>query len=1094
MNSRIKKILFIIGLFTSGSAISAELVPLYGNAWTYYSLGAGETLTSIFQAINMMVNSGGYKNLLMFLSIVAFFTWAMIGFFTGRPARVIGVLIMAALYNLLLFQTTMTIQVQDRVTGYTNVVQNVPAMVGLPAVFVSQMGDWLTTTTETAFALPSYDGLKLSNGASFNMAAEILKATNTPVVTNSNLRASSNVYFNDCMVSAIANGTITPGMLLNDTNLLDNVLVIAASNALITKHYDIVTGAQTYMTCADAYTALNTDIVNVTPQLLEDSASQAKKYFSAAGAGATYFTNAITSSYDWLSGGAALPSPADIVRQNAVMTLSSNAFTYSASASGGSPVISAIAMEQAKAQQESSWLAAIALFSELGPMLFVILSAFVVAMAPIIIIGAMIPRFGSTLAVSYVQIMIWLALWQPALSIINFIISVFEQNAIGDDLTSGIIMANGSIISAAAEKYILMGGFIGTLLPMFLFALVQKGTMGVTGFLESAAGSSAIKGAADTMSSGNMNLGNSKMDTNTANKFDTAQTISAGYNPPHVTAAAGAGTLTENAGGTEAILNNQRANSTVSTSSDAGISQRNTSTQSKQRQAGESLSSSTNNAFEAGHSSTTSGSKSTTGSLTNAFNLGSQSANENAATTSMALSQVSSSAATNQEARTLAAAAIVNGEMSLASLIPGGGALSKGLRGMAGKQGNGAAAEETISQMQDAVKSGDKNGASSMASRLMDLAGINVQAKGGLSFDSSLISRSARDQQATQQNQSGQRDSTGTSASSGIEGRVAFAANDVAAFSQGTKHTQAVGSMVAANTTFSDVSSRTSEASTGNSTNASQSVPQPMSLSQVADVGNNAATIRSMTPASNPSVTASNANSGPSAASINGSISALGGRASKDEGTLARNNDNFNGGVNQQIADNGSTATGINAGATDAAASQTQAIANGNELKTASNINAANSQSFQNQMHMNDVQSKLNHAEATAASVVPMALASKAGTGFIGMAVAGVAGGGSAILFGANEHGQNYLSEMGLQPVSVGGSTYQPVGYSQNDGVVYRNGDDMLTFNASGEPQKHEMAQDLMYKIDQSLGNPGKSAPPHGETHSPIDTVTDYFK
>lgn len=498
--------------------------------WTLYTIGAGPALYGLLMSIKAMVNSSSYVDMVLFVAVIGGLFTASAGIITARPARVFGAITMIGIVSWLAFNITADVQIQDNSSGYTNVVTGVPALVAVPASALSEVGQYLTEKVEQDFSLPGFSALELSQGGLFNMSAQVIRALHTPVINDMPLKATFNNFFNDCVIPAVANGSISITQLMNaspgnSTGSLIDLMSAAASQSIMTTEYlSLPNNTANTATCATVYPLIKSTLTTEYPNILTNTMGQAFQVYGATGAGASFFSNAITGGFTWLQGGTASPSPQDLVMQSAVMDLMQGGFTYAAAQTGSSPVVASINIDQAVNQQKSSWWAAGQLFAKLGPMFYVVLYVFVIGISPVIIAALFIPHFGLAMASSYFKILLWLAIWQPSFAILNYILALFEQNA-----STTIMHSSGTwsftthtVLNQAANDYVLVGGFLGSLLPFVLYGLVNQGSMAITGFLEAASAKGAASAAGTSMSSGNLSLGQRSIDNTSMNHYDSA--------------------------------------------------------------------------------------------------------------------------------------------------------------------------------------------------------------------------------------------------------------------------------------------------------------------------------------------------------------------------------------------------------------------------------------------------------------------------------------------------------------------------------------------------------------------------------------------
>src|SRR3546814_44174 len=121
-----------------------------------FTVGGGEYLVNVFNAVASWSGSGGYRGLIRVVMVMAF-TWALlVTAWNMDPRALLKWFMQATLMYMVVMVPTISVKVTDRTNpGVTAaVVDNVPVGLGLIAGFTSQIGDYLTRAAETVFAMP----------------------------------------------------------------------------------------------------------------------------------------------------------------------------------------------------------------------------------------------------------------------------------------------------------------------------------------------------------------------------------------------------------------------------------------------------------------------------------------------------------------------------------------------------------------------------------------------------------------------------------------------------------------------------------------------------------------------------------------------------------------------------------------------------------------------------------------------------------------------------------------------------------------------------------------------------------------------------
>lgn len=545
-------ILAMPGLASAGETIN----PLNGNAWTLYVFGNGDAIFHILQSIKLLMlpDSGdtGFNSLLMFLATLGFLVLAIqAGFDPGKNLmKMFTYILVVGCVHMTTMSITANIRIRDAVTDYDNVVPGVPALVGVPAALISEVGQWFTKTIETYYNIPSE--MTVSGGA-FNLFGRLMQESNEYVISNPELKKSLSAYVADCVVPAMAQGRMSASDLMTAPKMTD-ALAKATHNAIMTKYwpmgipsttgtgmsypatidwdadnYPVQGGLGAVIPCAGAWQHLSQDMTVHADELMAASARQ----WSKTGV-LIPFETAMSSAMAMASNGGAnafgnYSKPQGFILQQAMLNSMNGSFRSAAASIGNNEVMMAASIAQAEQSQKSSWFTAARVFTNMMGYVYTTLQAFIFAIVPIVIIALMVPGLGKSIFTNYSQILVWLTLWQPMLSIVNYLITLFGKAQIASslELAAGVTMQNKFIMTEQTNDLMLAAQFLGTSVPLLTWGLV-KGSLAFTEFISHGIGSSMAQQAGATAATGNMSMNNMSMDNASMNKFNTAMSSAVG--------------------------------------------------------------------------------------------------------------------------------------------------------------------------------------------------------------------------------------------------------------------------------------------------------------------------------------------------------------------------------------------------------------------------------------------------------------------------------------------------------------------------------------------------------------------------------------
>ena len=530
-----------LGALLAPATAFATINPVGQTAWTLWAFGNGNVIYNLLYSAKGLVSSGGYMELVGFLSLIAIVTASVVASTNALASKKLMATILGVWAFIAIgLQETANVVVNDPVTGYINVVPGVPALVAIPPAVISEAGYKLTQLLEQYYTLPN--DLTLSGGGGFDLANSLVNDETQVQVTSPYLRATVAAFTQNCIMPALASGRLSAAALVDSTALWTmNGQTGTLSQAEQSSFTPVYTGNSpggTVIPCGPggvgkpANGATSPTVTSSQyPSVTANNAYQyISDYFNTASPdwlANTASTFANTSTYSWLGtelasaeqwdfGTSLTQSTGETISQAAAVNLMKPAMRAAAVASGDSPLVTSLAVSQGQQSQVSSWATSAALFRDLAGYIFSVLQAFILGIAPIILAVVVIPGAGKRILLSYGQVLIWLALWDPTMSIINYIVALYAQGQLGPTLGSsgGFSMMNQSVITQMTSNMELAAGFLASTVPLITWGLV-KGGLAFTDFVVGAVGSSFATTAGAMAATGNVSMGNFSMGNTT---------------------------------------------------------------------------------------------------------------------------------------------------------------------------------------------------------------------------------------------------------------------------------------------------------------------------------------------------------------------------------------------------------------------------------------------------------------------------------------------------------------------------------------------------------------------------------------------------
>lgn len=551
--------------------------PGSADVWTIYGFGNSTAIHETLRSVANFCNSSLFNELMTFIAVSGMMVVGLTsGFNQATAKRLSGYIVGVALvsYGFTGWGSgplTVKVEVWDSVDGTWHITGDVPALVGLPAAVVSTAGWEVTKQIESSFMIP--DELKLSNGAPFNLAAALVNDASKARITDPNMSNALAYYVQDCFTTEVARGTLDATVLLKSTDFIKD---IAVSNQALMVNTTLaatggVDGISELVTCPEAYSRIKQRIDAVAA-----SSAGAAAFLNEASAWAsTPALNVVNTAADsvayWASKGAVTSGGSAMVKQAAVLSTFTNSYSTVAAATGNSDFLTTLSIEQAKSSQYNSWVVGAEMFNRVMGYVLAILQVFIYGLTPLVFMALLIPGIGPAMMKSFGQVLIWLALWQPLLAIVNFVVLSMQQADLNGVMGSGgggfgMTLSSIGFVTEKTANMRAAASLVGTMVPMLAWGMV-KGSIDMTKFLSSAAGEQFSASAASTLSTGNYSLNQASMDSFTANKSSISQNTDFGMGRA---VNGGVGTTKMELGGTNVVAGASGVSTNVTASGDVG--------------------------------------------------------------------------------------------------------------------------------------------------------------------------------------------------------------------------------------------------------------------------------------------------------------------------------------------------------------------------------------------------------------------------------------------------------------------------------------------------------------------------------------------
>ena len=498
-----------------------------------FTIGGGEYIVNIFNAVAAWTGSGGYASMIRVVMVMALIYVLLIVAFNQDWRAWMNWFIQSTLIYLCLMVPTVTVKVTDRINPglAPSVVANVPLGLGIIASFTSQMGDYLTREAETVFVSPSQLQYS-SNGIIYG--SRLLEATRQIRITDPEFAANINEHMKRCVFYDVLLGFKSMDTLAKSTDLWTDLGPGSQARAqqFITRN-GTGPGATTttdFQTCRDAYNNLTPQWTAFINDLRPKFAKTLYPNLSNAAADAKLVTDLpVTNQAFTGNASAAL----EIMRQNLAMNAFMQARDDMAGGTGASSIDS-FAATRADIQTRNTYSAIAQGAMKWVPVLNIVLTVVFYAMFPVIFPLFLFPRTGVDALKGYAVGFFYLAAWGPLYVVLHMILMDRGLAASNAMAAGGITLGNFAGIGAVNDETATLAGYMIAAVP-FLAAGMARGAMAIasqaTSFLgpsQNAAEQAAAEATTGNYAYGNASLANQTVNTQSRDQWSTAPNFSSG--------------------------------------------------------------------------------------------------------------------------------------------------------------------------------------------------------------------------------------------------------------------------------------------------------------------------------------------------------------------------------------------------------------------------------------------------------------------------------------------------------------------------------------------------------------------------------------
>ncbi|MCC6479007.1 MAG: conjugal transfer protein TraG N-terminal domain-containing protein [Sphingomonadaceae bacterium] len=477
-----------------------------------FTVGGGDYLVNIFNAVAAWTGNGGYKSLLQVVMVMGLAFSALTLAFNQDWRAWINWFLGATLMYSCLMVPRLDVQVTDRLNPglAPSQVSNVPLGLALMASFTSQIGDYLTGSAEVVFALPG-DLNYSKNGMIYG--ARLYDATRSLRISDPEFAANLDEHFRQCVFYDVLLGRYSMKALAESNDIWTTIAPGSQARAQRFLTRDTNSGQVTanIITCREAYTNLNGQWNGLIDAMGTVFGRQLYPNQTAALAKAKLFAD-LPVAYQYLSG--VTTSATDIFKQTLTINAMSQAM-HSMSASSGAGNVDVYAQTRADIQTERTYSSIANNAMKWVPLLNVVLTVLFYALFPVLFPLFLMPKTGPLALKGYVTGFFYLAAWGPLFVILHMMLMLkgaADMSAVAS--SNGLTLASFTGMADVNSDIGILAGYLVASVP-FLAGGVAKGAMAISHHATSYLNPSqnAAEEAAREASTGNVSLGNSSIES-----------------------------------------------------------------------------------------------------------------------------------------------------------------------------------------------------------------------------------------------------------------------------------------------------------------------------------------------------------------------------------------------------------------------------------------------------------------------------------------------------------------------------------------------------------------------------------------------------
>jgi len=469
-------------------------------------------LVAIFNGIAAIAGHNDFAGLLRAIAVLGLIIAAIASLVRMRGEDLGTWMIFLVIFYAGLFLPRVTVNVIDRTSvNPPQAVANVPLGVAFFASMTSHVGDWLTRSFETVFALPNEVRFQ---GAGLMFGSRVMQEARRAEIDQPVLQRDMVQFVKECVVPELINRTLDIDTLVRSTTIWGDIGTPGVLNPGRLVTYDLGASVDT---CPAVYAVLNARINGATAREQTRLGRLLNPYEPNPVNASALVAAQLPVVTSLLLGASSAAS--ETIRQNMMINLMrDSSVAIPQLLADPAAVQAALAQAQAEVTAQSAFVNMAKMAESALPKIRNVVEILVIAVFPIIIL--LIVAAGSKagfVVKSYIMAFVWVQLWAPLYAVLNYVAtleSATNAQAAAQGI-AGFTLSTTAIIGSTIISEQAVAGMMTLAIPVIATMIVAGGAQALTHMTSTVMGpaQSSAQTAGAAAGAGNVGFGNATWDT-----------------------------------------------------------------------------------------------------------------------------------------------------------------------------------------------------------------------------------------------------------------------------------------------------------------------------------------------------------------------------------------------------------------------------------------------------------------------------------------------------------------------------------------------------------------------------------------------------